>query len=141
MARPDVGVSSPHSMRIVVDFPAPFGPRKPKISPFRVARLMWFTATKSPNRFTRSSITTELWFSATMSSCSARHRIHKQVFNRRGNLTNRFEGNVRITQVELELRDSAFCIVHNYMKSIPRQREARYPFCMFEFFPQPTRLR
>ena len=29
----DVGLSSPHSMRIVVDLPAPLLPRKPKISP------------------------------------------------------------------------------------------------------------
>jgi hypothetical protein len=26
---PDVGVESVHSMRTVVDFPAPFGPRNP----------------------------------------------------------------------------------------------------------------
>ena len=30
---PEVGVMMPQSMRMVVDFPAPFGPRKPKISP------------------------------------------------------------------------------------------------------------
>src|SRR5436309_5486870 len=30
---PDVGLIRPTSMRIVVVFPAPFGPRKPKISP------------------------------------------------------------------------------------------------------------
>jgi hypothetical protein len=33
-ASPEVGVSSPQSMRMVVDLPAPLGPRKPKISPF-----------------------------------------------------------------------------------------------------------
>ena len=32
-AVPLVGFSRPHSMRIVVDLPAPFAPRKPKISP------------------------------------------------------------------------------------------------------------
>ena len=36
-ARPEVGVNRPHNMRIVVDFPAPLGPRKPKISPFSTA--------------------------------------------------------------------------------------------------------
>ena len=34
VARPEVGVSSPHRIRMAVDFPAPFGPRNPKISPF-----------------------------------------------------------------------------------------------------------
>ena len=33
VAVPPVGFSSPHNMRIVVDFPAPLLPRKPKISP------------------------------------------------------------------------------------------------------------
>ena len=33
MAVPEVGRSSPHSIRIVVDLPAPLLPRKPKISP------------------------------------------------------------------------------------------------------------
>ena len=33
-ARPEVGFSRPQSMRMVVDLPAPFGPRKPKTSPF-----------------------------------------------------------------------------------------------------------
>ena len=31
---PPVGISRPQSMRIVVDLPAPFGPRNPKISPW-----------------------------------------------------------------------------------------------------------
>ena len=56
--RPEVGVSSPHSIRMVVDFPAPFGPRKPKISPLGTFSETWSTATKSPNVFTRSSIST-----------------------------------------------------------------------------------
>src|SRR5262249_27091426 len=49
VARPEVGVSNPHRMRIVVDFPAPFGPRKPKISPFATSTETLSTATKSPN--------------------------------------------------------------------------------------------
>ena len=32
---PDVGASSPRIMRMVVDFPAPFGPRKPVTCPGR----------------------------------------------------------------------------------------------------------
>ena len=43
-AVPAVGVSSVHSMLIVVDLPAPFGPRKPKISPRRTSRSMPRTA-------------------------------------------------------------------------------------------------
>jgi len=33
VAEPALEDSRPQSIRIVVDFPAPFGPRKPKISP------------------------------------------------------------------------------------------------------------
>src|SRR5512139_3916586 len=39
---------------MVVDLPAPFGPRKPKISPRRTVRLTRLTATKSPKRRSRS---------------------------------------------------------------------------------------
>ena len=34
---------------IVVDFPAPFGPRKPKISPSLTSKLILLTAVKLPN--------------------------------------------------------------------------------------------
>ena len=33
VAVPDVGLNSPHIMRMVVDLPAPLAPRNPKISP------------------------------------------------------------------------------------------------------------
>ena len=49
MAVPEVGGSSVTSMRISVDFPAPFGPSRPKISPSSTLKLMPFTAVKSPN--------------------------------------------------------------------------------------------
>src|SRR6266481_16431 len=55
VARPEVGASSPHRMRIVVDFPAPLGPRKPKTSPCATSSETLSTATKSPKRFTRFS--------------------------------------------------------------------------------------
>src|SRR5438445_3862617 len=57
IAVPLVGSSSPHSMRIVVDLPAPFAPRKPKISPVRTSNRRWSTARKSPNRRVRSFTT------------------------------------------------------------------------------------
>src|SRR5262252_8621942 len=50
VAVPDVGVSSPHSMRMVVDLPAPLLPRKPKISPRRTSNVTLSTATNCPNR-------------------------------------------------------------------------------------------
>jgi len=48
-APPLVGSITPHSMRMVVVLPEPFGPRKPKISPFLTVRSMPSTAAKSPN--------------------------------------------------------------------------------------------
>src|SRR5712691_7075947 len=58
VALPEVGCSRPHSMRMVVDLPAPLGPRNPKISPRVTSRLIWSTATKLPKRFTKSRIST-----------------------------------------------------------------------------------
>src|SRR5215470_13295162 len=39
-------------MRIVVDLPAPFGPKRPKISPAGISKEMPSTALKSPNALT-----------------------------------------------------------------------------------------
>src|SRR5215475_7853838 len=50
---PLVGVSSVVSILIVVVLPAPFGPRKAKISPASTSREMSFTADTSPYFFTR----------------------------------------------------------------------------------------
>src|SRR5512140_2680956 len=58
VARPSVGASSPQRIRMVVDFPAPLGPRKPKISPAATSSDTWSTATKSPKRFTRPLVMT-----------------------------------------------------------------------------------
>src|SRR5438270_4979866 len=53
VAEPAVGLASVHSMLIVVVLPAPFGPRKPKTSPAATSKSTPFTASSSPNRFTR----------------------------------------------------------------------------------------
>jgi hypothetical protein len=42
-------------MRMVVDFPDPLAPRKPKISPRCTEKVMRFTAVKGPKHFSRSS--------------------------------------------------------------------------------------
>src|ERR1700680_157408 len=55
IALPEVGLRRPHRIRIVVDLPAPFGPRKPKISPRFTSSETLSTATKSPNRLVRRS--------------------------------------------------------------------------------------
>jgi hypothetical protein len=47
MAWPDVGMTLVVSMPAVVVLPAPFGPRRPKISPLRTDRLSPSTALKS----------------------------------------------------------------------------------------------
>src|SRR5437588_563456 len=94
-------------MRMVVDFPAPFGPRNPKISPLRVSRLIWSTATKSPKRFTRSSIATELPLCTMHLLGSSRDRIHKQVLNGRRDLVDGLEGNTRLLHPRLKFRSAA----------------------------------
>ena len=50
-AVPDVGGMNPVIIRMVVDFPAPFGPRKPSTSPFSTAKEMPLTASKLPKRW------------------------------------------------------------------------------------------
>ena len=47
-ARPAVGRSSPTIIRIVVDLPAPFGPRKPVTMPGRTVNVSASTAVLSP---------------------------------------------------------------------------------------------
>jgi hypothetical protein len=51
-----VGRSSPAIIRIVVDFPAPFGPRNPVTTPGSTTKLSPSTAVLSPYRLVRPSI-------------------------------------------------------------------------------------
>src|SRR5215475_515580 len=126
MARPDVGVSRPQSMRMVVDLPAPLGPRNPKISPFFVSRLMRSTATKSPNRLTRSSTTTDLGPSFMRASLSAAcHGVHKEVFDRGRHLHDRVEWNVRRSQARLELLSPSHRVIHYNVDAVSSQKQAR----------------
>src|SRR4051812_29830885 len=53
---PSVGGMKPVIMRMVVDLPAPFGPRKPSTSPFSTVNEMPSTARFGPKAFTRLSI-------------------------------------------------------------------------------------
>jgi hypothetical protein len=55
-AVPEVGMRKPASMRMVVDLPAPFGPRKPSTSPFFRLKETSFTTVVSPNFLVRRSI-------------------------------------------------------------------------------------
>src|SRR3954467_315606 len=55
MVRPDVGRSRPSTRRIVVDLPAPFGPRNPVTRPGSTVAVMSSTASLSPYRLVRPS--------------------------------------------------------------------------------------
>src|SRR6185295_11126028 len=57
---PLVGASRPVNIFIVVDLPAPLGPRKPKKLPRGMARFRLSTAAKSPNRRTRAKVSTAI---------------------------------------------------------------------------------
>src|SRR5262245_7323333 len=54
--RPEVGGMKPVTMRMVVDLPAPLGPRKPSTSPRSTVKEMSSTARFAPNVLTRFSI-------------------------------------------------------------------------------------
>ena len=53
-AWPPLAGSRPVSIFMVVVLPQPLEPRNPKISPRRMRKLTWSTATKSPKRIVRS---------------------------------------------------------------------------------------
>jgi hypothetical protein len=55
-AVPVLGRIRPSSKRIVVDLPAPLGPRKPNISPGATVRLRLSTATMRPKCLVMPSI-------------------------------------------------------------------------------------
>ena len=48
VAVPALGASRPHSMRMVVDLPAPFAPRRPKMLPAATSKVTASTATNGP---------------------------------------------------------------------------------------------
>src|ERR1700733_10249845 len=50
VAEPEVGAISVPSVRTVVVFPAPFGPRKPRTSPWPISNERSANATRSPKR-------------------------------------------------------------------------------------------
>src|SRR5579863_8533973 len=56
MAVPAVGARKPATIFIVVDLPAPLGPRKPNTSPAGTANDTSSTATSGPNCLTRCTI-------------------------------------------------------------------------------------
>ena len=49
---PEVGCDTAEIIRIVLVLPAPFGPRKPKLSPRSMEKLTPLTASSSPKRLT-----------------------------------------------------------------------------------------
>ena len=63
VAVPFVGLVNVASIRMVVVFPAPFGPSKPKISHSLTSNEMLSTAVKSPNFFVRFFTSIIVWFS------------------------------------------------------------------------------
>src|SRR5947207_4926333 len=63
-ASPEVGCTRPRSMPIVVVFPEPLGPRKPKTPPRGTRSVRWSTATTSPYCFVRSVVSMTLPFGA-----------------------------------------------------------------------------
>ncbi len=64
-------------MRMVVLFPDPFGPRKPRISPRFTVSERWSTATKRPKRFTRSLAS---MIASGMSGLLGARERHERVF-------------------------------------------------------------
>ena len=118
---------------MVVDFPAPFGPRNPKTSPLVTVRLRLSTATKSPKRLTRFSTSTETALpefgevevvSSGMVLRFPRHRMHKQVFNRRSHLENPVETHTGVLEQRVELGDASARIVNHNVHTVAGKNQA-----------------
>src|SRR5437762_3343732 len=81
-AVPDEGRIIAQSMLMVVDLPAPFGPRNPKTSPCRTSKSTPATATKSPN-FRTSCRTSIAGTGAPWMTAGGRRRFGKHVSKNR----------------------------------------------------------
>src|SRR5438094_533857 len=71
---PPLGSKMPHSMRMVVDLPAPLGPSTPKISPRLTCRDTSFTAVSEPKR--RDSERVSMMISGAVTSLAPR-QLHE----------------------------------------------------------------
>src|SRR3954451_7303481 len=69
LIEPAVGASVPDSILKIVLLPEPFGPIRPRISPWSTLNDTLLTAVKPPNRFTRPSTT------STAASSLCQHRL------------------------------------------------------------------
>src|SRR5437867_10950374 len=67
VADPAVGRANVHSMLIVVDLPAPFGPRKPNVSPCDTSKSMPATASIGPYFLARPRTEIADWLESTPS--------------------------------------------------------------------------
>src|SRR5208283_1659464 len=141
-AWPEVGRNSPHNMRMVVDLPAPFGPRKPNISPGRASRLMWSTAVKLPKRLTRSLTTTlGVPLFTVPPAASPLYCFDKNILNGRGDLLNAVKRQTRGGKTGMQVGNSFRSVVHDQMHAISHQHQTRDPFRAGEQIPDAPRLR
>src|ERR1035437_1623495 len=121
---PPVGAKIPVSMRIVVDLPAPFGPRKPKISPFCTSKLTRFTAVKLPKRFSRFFTTTAVsWLLAFMVSVlpfGGQDR-YEDVFERRLDRGDATAGKARADEHSFRLHRSLIRVLCQQVNAVAEQ--------------------
>src|ERR1043166_3657000 len=96
-ADPSDGSSSPHSMRMVVVLPDPFGPSRPKTSPRSMRRLSCATAVSPSNRRVK------LWVS-TAACVTADSGQPRQLY---GDGHPRLHAATRVGAVELDLASKA----------------------------------
>src|SRR5881275_2403738 len=78
-AVPDVGSTSVQSILMVVDLPAPLGPRKPKTSPAATSKSTPSTATRSSYLFVRALTATAGVTVRTVVDMTAPDRVHSAV--------------------------------------------------------------
>ena len=82
---PEVGASRPVSILMVVDLPAPLGPRKPKNWPGATVRLTSWTAVNSPKRRVRPVVETAgiMWVKNTLATMRVSRKVCQVAKNER----------------------------------------------------------
>src|SRR5271165_925466 len=77
--RPEVGANKPVSILMVVDFPAPFGPRNPKNCPAFTRRSTESTAVNGPNRRVNCSVRMAISFISQPSADTTAGKLYHEV--------------------------------------------------------------
>ena len=109
---------------MVVDFPAPLGPRKPKTSPLRDREIETVDGDEIAEALDEVLDHDRVGTDSGMACFSAGDRIHEKVFNGGRNLLNRVEGDAGVLQPRFEFGNASGGIVDHNVHAIAGEHQA-----------------